>query len=203
MDRFDMKKVILYLSGILVFVVLIMVVLSIEDEEIKNDTPKQSKSAIIDTTKLEKTTESNIKTTIETIEPSETIDISEQRADSWESSGTGYLKLAETYRKSFLKALNTGDMTEIELMLVKNSDIYKKQILQIEKLRKQKIKMELKSSRLINLSEEGNKIILKVSENVGVKSESDNNTTYKEYIFEYTLVIKNQGLLISNISGNM
>jgi hypothetical protein len=55
-------------------------------------------------------------------------------------------------------------------MLVKNSDIYKKQILQIEKLRKQKIKMGLKSSKLINLSEEGNnKIILKVSEEVGVK----------------------------------
>lgn len=200
MDRFDMKKVILYLSGILVFVVLIMVVLSIKDEEIKNDTPKQSKSAIIETTKLEKTTES---TTIETIEPSESIDISEQRADSWESNGTGYLKLAETYRKSFFKALNTGDMTEIELMLVKNSNIYKKQIAQIEKLKKQKIKMGLKSSKLINFSEEGNKIIIKVSEEVGVKSKNNNSTTYKEYIFEYTLVIKNQGLLISNISGNM
>lgn len=200
MNRFDMKKVILYLSGILVFVVLIMVVLSIEDEEIKNDTPKQSKSAIIETTKLEKTTES---TTIETIEPSESIDISEQRADSWENNGTGYLKLAETYRKSFFKALNTGDMTEIELMLVKNSDIYKKQIAQIEKLKKQKIKMGLKSSKLVNFSEEGNKIIIKVSEEVGVKSENDNSTTYKECIFEYTLVIKNQGLLISNISGNM
>lgn len=204
MDKFDMKKAILYLSGILVFIILIMVVLSIEDEEVKNGTPKQSKSVIIETTKLEKITESNIQTTIETIEPSESIDVSEQREDSWESNGTGYLKLAETYREAFLKAINTGDITEIELMLVKNSDIYKKQILQIEKLRKQKIKMGLKSSKLINLSEEGNnKIILKVSEEVGVKRENEKGDTYKEYIFEYTLVIKNQGLLISNISGDM
>ncbi len=64
--------------------------------------------------------------------------------------------------------------------------------------------MGLKSSKLINLSEEGNnKIILKVSEEVGVKRENEKGDTYKEYIFEYTLVIKNQGLLISNISGDM
>ena len=203
MDRFDMKKVILYLSGILVFVVLIMIVLSIEDEEIKNSTPNQTKSAIVESTKLEKTTESNIKTPTETIETSETIDPSKQRVDSWENNGTGYLKLAETYREAFFKALNTGDMTEIELMLVKNSDIYKEQIAQIEKLRKQKIKMELKSSRIINFSEEENKIILKVSEEIGVKKENEKSSTYKEYVFEYTLLIKNQGLLISNISGNM
>ena len=45
-------------------------------------------------------------------------------------------------------------------MLVKNSDIYKKQILQIEKLRKQKIKMGLKSSKLINLGSQEKKVHL-------------------------------------------
>jgi hypothetical protein len=199
MSKLDLKKVIVYLLGIIIFLVLIIIVKSIDEEKtIKKTIPTPENTEIVmKSLSPKKSIDDDIKTIINKSP------LPENRYNSFTNSGVGYLRLAEAYRKAFTKAINDNDITEIELMLIPKSDVYEDVLTKIKKLRSEKIKMDLKSSELVSFSENkkrNGEIKLDVREKIGIKKDDKREFNYKDYNTKYTFLRKNHGLLIVDIS---
>jgi hypothetical protein len=206
MDNLDLKKVILYLSGILFFLVVIVIIQSIDTsdnkyiEKLETSTPVKTSKPSDDKNTSTPEKSVYVKKTPTRERAKEDL---QKRNSSWKSNGKGALAIAETYKKAFVKAVNENDFTELDFMIVPETEIYKKEVDKIKKIQKEKIKLDFKSIKLEKYTENKNETVLNTIENIGIKKEKEEKFTYKDYKTKYILVAENQGITIKELSGGV